>query len=106
MAGREPFIIAIMGLGMLSGMFSPLRDQIFILMLAFAPAFFIGSPSLVLYLTMLFLSAVTIMLAGIPAAIFERATGRAQSDGVSLGLWAAATAVLSLPALAVFFRLG
>jgi hypothetical protein len=103
--GREPFLIALMGLSMLNGMFSPLRDQALILMLAFAPAFFIASPGLILYLTMLFVSALTIMVAGVAAALFERATGRAETDQVSLAIWAAATAVLSLPALAVFFRL-
>jgi hypothetical protein len=103
--GREPLLIAIMGLGMLSGMFSPVRDQALILMLAFAPAFFIASPGLILYLTMLFVSALTIMLAGVVAAVFERATGRTETDDTSLTVWAIATAVFALPGLAVFLRL-
>lgn len=104
--GREPLIITVMGLGMLSGMFSPLRDQALILMLAFAPAFFIASPGMILYVTMLFVSALTIMLAGVAAALFERATGRATTDETSLAVWAGATAILALPAIATFLRLG
>ena len=103
--GREPLIIVIMGLGMLSGMFSPMRDQALILLLAFAPAFFIASPGLILYLTMLFVSALTIMLGGVAAALFERATARPGTDQTSLTVWAGATAVLSLPAIASFLRL-
>lgn len=103
--GREPLIIAVMGLGMLNGMFSPMRDQALILLLAFAPAFFIGSPGLVLYLTMLFLSALTIMFGGVAAALFERATARPDTDEASLAIWAGVTAILSLPAIAAFLRL-
>lgn len=96
---REPLIVAIVGLGILAGMFSPLRDQAFVLMVAFAPAFFIGSPALILYLAMLFVSALTIIIGGVPAAAFERATGRRESDEASLAVWAAATALIALPGL-------
>ena len=102
---RDPLLVTIVGLGILAGMFSPMRDQAFILMVAFAPAFFIGSPALVLYLAMLFVSALTIMLAGLPAAIFERVTGRTETDTVSLAIWAASAAVLAFPALTSFLRL-
>lgn len=97
---REPLIVAVVGLGILAGMFSPLRDQAFILMVAFAPAFFIGSPALILYFSMLFVSTLTIVLGGVAAALFERATGRAESDEASLAVWAAATALIALPGLA------
>jgi hypothetical protein len=102
---REPLIILIVSLGLLSGMFSPFRDQAFIMMLALAPGFFIGSPGLVLYLTMLFVSTLTIMLGGITAALFERATGRRETDTVSLAVWAAAVAVVAWPGVAAFLRL-
>jgi hypothetical protein len=103
---REPLLVGIAGLGILAGMFSPLRDQAFILMVAFAPAFFIGSPALILYLTMLFVSTVTIIVGGIVAAVFERATGRTESDDASLAVWAAATGLITLPALSGFLSPG
>ena len=103
--GREPLIMLIVGLGILSGMFSPFRDQAFIMMIALAPGFFIGSPGLVLYLTMLFVSTLTIMIGGVAAAVFERLTGRRETDTVSLGIWAAAALVIAWPGLAAFLRL-
>jgi hypothetical protein len=103
--GREPLIMLIVGLGILSGMFSPLRDQAFIMMLAFAPGFFIGSPGLILYLAMLFVSSLTIMLGGVAAALFERATGRQDTDTFSLAIWAGAVAFVAWPGLATFLRL-
>ena len=102
---REPLIILIVSLGIIAGMFSPMRDQAFILMVAFAPAFFISSPALILYLTMLFVSTLTIMLAGVAAALFERLTGRRETDTASLAVWAAAVAVIASPGLAAFLRL-
>ncbi len=102
---REPLIIIIVALGMLSGMFSPFRDQAFIMMVALAPAFFIGSPGLILYLTMLFVSALTIMLGGITAALFEHVTGRQETDTASLAIWAVAAAVIAWPGVEAFLRL-
>ena len=102
---REPLIILIVALAMISGMFSPFRDQAFIMMVALAPGFFIGSPGLILYLTMLLVSALTFMLGGITAALFERVTGRQETDTVSLGIWAASVAVIAWPGIQAFLRL-
>jgi hypothetical protein len=54
---------------------------------------------------MLFVSALTIMLGGVVAALFERATARPNTDETSLAVWAGATALLSLPAITTFLRL-
>jgi hypothetical protein len=102
---REPLIILIVALSMISGMFSPFRDQAFIMMVALAPGFFIGSPSLILYLTMLFVSALTIMLGGVTCALFERVTGRQNTDNVSLAIWAVAVAVIAWPGVEALMRL-
>jgi hypothetical protein len=53
------------------------------------------------------LSTATIILAGIPAAIYERYVGaREQSNEISLWIWLAGTALLTLPAIGNFLRLG
>jgi hypothetical protein len=101
---KEPLIILIVAFGMVSGMFSPFRDQAFIMMVALAPGFFIGSPGLILYLTMLFVSSLTIMLGGITAALFEHATGREKTDEVSLAIWAVAVAVIAWPGVETFLQ--
>ena len=41
----------------------------------------------------------TLLIAGIPAALFERFTGAKESTSVSLGIWLGATLLLSLPSL-------
>lgn len=101
---RDGMLIAIAIVSLLSGMhFSPYFDAMFVLMRPFAPAFFISSPLLLFYLTSLTISVFVVMLAGVPAALFERSTGRNQSDLASLGVWLAGTVLLGLPAIRGLF---
>ncbi len=98
---QDVLIVGIVGLAVLNGMhFSPWLDGAFILTKPFFQiTFWISSPLLVFYFTSLALSTLTIMLAGIPAAIFERLTGRTETDGASLYIWLGATILLTIPAL-------
>jgi hypothetical protein len=53
----------------------------------------------------LMVSTATIILGGIPAAIYERVTGaKDDSTEVSLWIWLAGTALLTLPAIGSFFE--
>jgi hypothetical protein len=76
--------------------FSPLFDPAFVLLRAFAPGFFLNSPLLLFYFTSLLLSLATLVIAGIPAALFERFSGRRESDTTSLGIWLAASAAIAV----------
>lgn len=97
---QDGLLVGIAAVSILNGMhFSPLFDPFFILVKPFAPAFFITSPLLLFYFTSLLLSAGTLVLAGVPSAIFERVTGRKKSDSTSLAIWLACTIVLVLPTL-------
>ena len=52
-------------------------------------------------------STATIILAGIPAAIYERFVGaKDNSTVVSLWIWLAGTAILALPAAGNFLKIG
>lgn len=103
---RDGVLIAIAGLSLLNGMhFSPFFDLAFIFLQPFAPGFFITSPLLLFYFTALLLSTVTLIIGGVPAAIFEHVTGRETSDFRSLSVWALSCAVLALPTILSFFGL-
>jgi hypothetical protein len=54
------------------------------------------------YVSPLAIAAMTLLIGGIPAAIYERARGHASSTPVSLGIWLVATLLLALP---TFMRL-
>ena len=55
----------------------------------------------------LMVSTATIILGGIPAAIYEHIIGaKENSTEVSLWIWLAGTALLTLPAMGNFFKFG
>ncbi len=104
---NQGYLIGILGFGLISGMFSPLiLPQATGAVLLLAPGLLISSPSVVVFLAYLLGATFTIMLAGIPAAVYERITGSGESTAVSLWIWLACTAVLALPAVIGFLRIG
>ena len=69
-----------------------------------APALLFDSISLTLMFSSLMVSTATIILGGIPAAIYERIVGATDdSTEVSMWIWLAGTAILTLPAIGNFF---
>jgi hypothetical protein len=62
---------------------------------------------LTLLFSSLMVSTATIILGGIPAAIYERVIGaKDDSTPVSLWIWLAGTAILTLPAAGNFLQIG
>lgn len=97
---RDVFLVATAGLSLLNGMhFSPWFDPIAVLMRPFLAGTFLATPLVFLYVTSLFISLMTLLIAGIPAAIYERVTGAKESTGLSIGIWLFATILLTAPAL-------
>jgi hypothetical protein len=104
---RNLYYIGIAFFGMINGIFNPLMAfaYVFSKVLMQVPLF--GSESLIFYFAALMLSTATIILAGIPAALYERVVGAKEtSSQVSLWIWLAGTALLALPAIGNFFKLG
>jgi hypothetical protein len=96
---QDGLVVGIVGFGLVNGTYtSPMFDQVFILLRPFAPTFFL-TPILLFYLTSLFCATFTIILAGIPAAIYERSFGGRKSSGTSLMIWFAGVVLLSIPAI-------
>jgi len=106
---RNAYYIGIAFFGMINGLpfFSPLYIPAlgYSVKLMAAPLF--GSPALIGYFASLMLSTATIILAGIPAAIYERFVG-AQDDSTdtSMWIWLAGTAMLAMPAIGNFLKIG
>ena len=106
---RHWYYIGIAFFGMVNGMFNQ-RCCVFALYLhvqILMPAPLFGSVALTFYFSSLMLSTATIILGGIPAAIYERFAGiKDDSTVVSLWIWLAGTAILTIPALGNFFNIG
>ena len=72
-----------------------------------APALLFGSISLTLMFTSLMVSTATIILGGIPAAIYDRIIGaKDDSTEASLWIWLAGTGILTIPAMGNFLQFG
>jgi hypothetical protein len=72
-----------------------------------APSLLFGSAPLTFMFAALMVSTGTIILAGIPAALYERWAGaKDDSTDVSLWIWLAGTALLALPAMGNFLTIG
>ena len=97
---RDGMLIGIAAFSLLNGMhFSPFFDRVTLEVGPILAGFFVTSPLLLFYFTSLLLSVTTLLLGGVPAALFERFTGRKESDMVSLTIWLVTTAILALPSL-------
>ena len=94
------FLLGILALAIVNGIFSPFfvfTSRIVIINLA--PGLLFIGPVLVAFIASLVAATTTLILAGVPAALFERATGRAETDTVSYAVWLVTAAVISAPGL-------
>lgn len=104
---RNFYFIGIAFFGMINGIFNQLA-LIFALLYVqplIGPLLF-GSLSLTLMFASLMVSTATVILGGIPAAIYERVTSAPESNNVSLWIWLAGVALLTLPAAGNFLKIG
>jgi hypothetical protein len=105
---RNLFYMGIAFFGMINGLFNQ-SWMLFALwhVQLLAPALLFGSTPLTLMFSSLMVATATIILGGIPAAIYERLAGaKDDSTETSLWIWLAATGLLTAPALGNFLRIG
>jgi hypothetical protein len=103
---RNLYYAAIALFGVINGLFNQLW-LIFALLHVqiLSPALLFGSTALTLMFASLMVSTATIILGGIPAALYERFVGTAEgSSEVSLWIWMAGTGLLTLPAAGNFLE--
>ena len=105
---RNFYYIAIAFFGMINGLFNQVALLFALLHVqVLAPSLLFGSTSLTLMFSSLMVSTATIIIAGIPAALYERFVGaKDDSSPISLWIWLAGTSLLTLPAIGNFFQFG
>lgn len=99
---RSLLLLLVAIAAMPNGMFfSPLFDSVLFMIPRTAAAFFIKGQTATFYLTGLTLWLFTLVLAGIPSAIYDRVRGLPAGSAVSLLIWLAMAVLLSIPSLQV-----
>jgi hypothetical protein len=98
--GRYVLLAGTVAVSLVNGLdFSPFFDSIAYYLYSFAKDTPFFHAEAFYYLTSLAISLMTLLLAGIPAALYERLRGLSQSTPVSLAIWLVAALLLSLPTL-------
>ena len=96
----DVLLIATAAASLLNGMpSSPVLLPFVALMKPLLLGTWFSSPIVLTYLASIMASATTLVLAGVPAALYERVRGLERSNAVSLGIWLGCTLLLTLPAL-------
>jgi hypothetical protein len=105
---RQFYVIGIAFFGMINGLFNQLFLVFALLHVQIlAPTLLFGSTGMTLLFSSLMVSTATIIIGGIPAAIYEHVTGQKEdSNVVSLWIWLACTGILTLPAMGNFIQFG
>lgn len=95
---QDGYFLGIATLSLINGMnSSPYFEPAAILLRPILFGFSITSTVIIFYLTSLIISVSSVIVAGVPVAIFERATGRTTSDNTSMALWLGCIGLLTLP---------
>ena len=93
-------VVATVGLSTFNAMpFSPLYDSVAYFLYLFTRGSAAVRADVLAYLTSLFLGLLTLLIAAIPSALYERIRGLRHSTPVSLAIWLIAAALLTLPAI-------
>lgn len=87
----------------LNGMLSPAMIIVAIFSWIWMPPYLLGSAGSIFFASMLVTATGTLLLAGVPAALYERITG-SQGDIVALWIWAGSAILLTVHGLA--WRMG
>jgi hypothetical protein len=91
----DVMLVAAAGLSLVNGMSSsPVLLPFVVLLKALLAGSILANPLVLTYLASLLASATTLLIAGVPAAIYERAKRQSGSDPVSIGIWLGATLIL------------
>lgn len=100
MPDRQTLMMVILVLCMVNGIFSPFLNIALPVAVALMPELFPRTIEWVLFWSSILLASATLLLTGVPAALYERLV---DSEGVaSMWIWLAGAALLTLPAFLRF----
>ncbi len=96
---NQSYYAALLGFAIVNGIFSPLTIFVIALYWLWYPILLPPYLPVVAMMASLIVSTLTIMVAGVPAAIYERFAGSDGTDTISAWIWLSCTALLSVPAI-------
>jgi hypothetical protein len=99
---RHTLFLIVLGLSVVNGIFSPYLNLAIPVTAVLLPELFPRSVEWVLFWSSILFSSATLLLSGVPAALYERLAGEKRESTLSMWIWIAGAATLSLPAVQRF----
>ena len=99
MPDRQTLFLLLLGLCIINGIFSPYLKIAIAVTAALLPELFPRTLEWVLFWSSILLSSATLLLSGVPAALYERLAPGGQEGTTSLWIWLAGAGLLTLPIL-------
>ena len=96
---RNLLFVAVVGVSILNGLFSPFLAIAVPIAAVLMPEVFPHSIGWVLFFSSLLVASGTLLVSGVPAALYERLVDRAPGGQVALWIWLGGAVLLALPAL-------
>ncbi len=90
-------LVLVLGVAMLNGLFSPALRIVVLFAPVWYPALLPQTAGLLFFLSSLIVATLTLMIAGVPAAIYERLSGAPDSNFISMGIWLFGVLILTAP---------
>lgn len=98
MLDRQTLFLVVLGVCVANGIFSPYLNLAIPITAVLLPELFPRTVEWVLFWSSVLLASATLLFSGVPAALYERLVERNPEGTVSMWIWLAGAAALSLPA--------
>ncbi|MBI3199056.1 MAG: hypothetical protein HYZ40_16425 [Rhodospirillales bacterium] len=95
---RNLLVFAVVGISILNGLFSPFLAIAMPIAAVLMPEVFPRSVGWVLFFSSLLVSSATLLVSGVPAALYERLLEGARGGTPAIAVWLVGAAILTLPA--------
>ena len=96
---RNLLFVAVVGISILNGLFSPFLAIAVPIAAVLMPEVFPRSVGWVLFFSSLLVASATLLIGGVPAALYERFAKPPPDSNVAAMIWLGTAALLALPAL-------
>src|SRR5215510_10931841 len=97
MVDRQTIFLVIIGISIVNGIFSPYLNIALPVTAVLMPEIFPRTIAWVLFWSSVLLSSATLLISGVPAALYERLVERDPGATASTWIWLAGAALLSVP---------
>ncbi len=103
MLDRQTLLLVTISVCVVNGIYSPYLKVAIPISAALLPELFPRTVEWVLFWGSILLSSATLLFSGVPAALYERLVEHNEKSEISMWIWLAGAAALSLPAMLRLF---